>query len=89
MSDEDPGELADELGQRAGEMERRSGKLSREIDDVGDEWERKRADPSVPGAQTDHGTEESDETPHDAGEAAGNAPQGDSPGGSEDSDEDT
>ena len=76
MSDDDPGKLADELGQQAREMEQRSGKLSREIDDVGEDWERKRADPSVPGAPADIGGEESDETGAGAGQDAEKPPEG-------------
>lgn len=85
MSDEDPGRLADDLEQQAGEMEKRSGKLSREIDDVGEDWERKRADPSVPGAPEDQSDAEDDT------QATGNPPQGDSPAedeGGEDGEDD-
>ena len=34
----------------ADDMERRSEELAREIEDVKDDWERKKADPRVPGA---------------------------------------
>jgi hypothetical protein len=51
MAETDPGELADHLEDEADELEQRSEKLEEETDDVAQEWERKRADPNVPGAQ--------------------------------------
>jgi hypothetical protein len=50
MTEEDPGKLADSLEQEADELEQRSKKLEEQTDDVAQEWERKRADESVPGA---------------------------------------
>lgn len=81
MSEDDPGQLADQLDQQAGEMEKRSGKLSREIDDVDEDWQRKRADSSVPGAQPDQSGDHEDE---EGEQAAGNAPQGDAAQGDSD-----
>lgn len=50
MDEKDPGKLADHLEQEADELEQRSDKLEEETEDVAQEWERKRADPNVPGA---------------------------------------
>jgi hypothetical protein len=47
---EDPGALADEMEQEADRLEDRSKKLGEEVDDVRKDWERKRSDGSVPGA---------------------------------------
>jgi hypothetical protein len=50
MAETDPEELADHLEDEADDLERRSEKLGEQTDDVAQDWERKRADPSVPGA---------------------------------------
>jgi len=50
MDEKDPGKLADHLEQGADELEQHSEKLEEETEDVAQEWERKRADPNVPGA---------------------------------------
>jgi hypothetical protein len=47
---EDPGSLADELEQEADELERRSQELGEKVSDVKQDWERKRSDEAVPGA---------------------------------------
>ena len=47
---EDPGGLADELEQQARKLERRSEDLGEDVQDVRQDWERKRADQGVPGA---------------------------------------
>jgi len=46
-------ERADELEAEAEDMQKRTDRLEDEIDDVRDDWERKKADPSVPGAAGD------------------------------------
>jgi hypothetical protein len=46
----DPERLADELEQQTDELEQRSDKLDENTTDVRRDWERKRADPGVPGA---------------------------------------
>lgn len=46
----DPQGLADELEQKADDMEQASHRLERETKEVAQDWERKRADDSVPGA---------------------------------------
>jgi hypothetical protein len=49
-SDEDPGELADKLEHEIDELERRSQELGGEVEQVRQDWQRKRADEGVPGA---------------------------------------
>jgi hypothetical protein len=50
MAEKDPGKLADHLEEEADDLEQRSEKLKEQTKDVAQEWERKRADPGVPGA---------------------------------------
>ncbi len=50
MADTDPGKLADELEDEADDLEQRSRKLAEQTDEAAQDWERKRSDPSVPGA---------------------------------------
>ena len=50
MAETDPGELADQLEKEADELDERARKLDDETDEAAQEWERKRADPNVPGA---------------------------------------
>jgi hypothetical protein len=50
MAETDPGGLADQFEEEADELEQRSKKLEEQTDDVAQDWERKRADESVPGA---------------------------------------
>jgi hypothetical protein len=50
MVEKDPDKLADDLEAEADDLERRSEKLEKKTEDVAKEWERKRSDPSVPGA---------------------------------------
>jgi hypothetical protein len=40
----------DDVEKQLDEMEQRSGRLKDEIEDTGDDWERKKRDPAVPGA---------------------------------------
>ena len=47
---EDPGALADEMEQEADRLEDRSKKLGEDVDEVRKDWERKRSDQAVPGA---------------------------------------
>jgi hypothetical protein len=47
---EDPHALSEQLEREAEELESRSHELEHEIDAARTDWERKRADPSVPGA---------------------------------------
>jgi len=49
-SSQDPQALAEGLEREADELEHRSHELERKIDAARSDWERKRADPGVPGA---------------------------------------
>ena len=51
MAEKDPGKLADHLEEEADDLKQRSEKLKEQTKDVAQEWERKRSDPNVPGAQ--------------------------------------
>ena len=56
MTEEPPHQRqADELEREAEEMEERSERLEDEISDARQDWERKQADPGVPGAVDDDG----------------------------------
>jgi hypothetical protein len=50
VSERDPDELADSLEQDADNLEQQSERLGDEVQDARQDWERKRADASVPGA---------------------------------------
>jgi hypothetical protein len=63
MAERNPEELADRLESEADDMEQRSRKLGEETRDVAQEWERKRSDPSVPGAPPPPGEEGEEPTP--------------------------
>lgn len=47
---EDPGALADEMEEQADRLQDRSKDLGEEVGEVRKDWERKRSDQSVPGA---------------------------------------
>lgn len=55
MSESDPERLADELEEEAGTLERRSEELHEKVEEARQDWERKRADPGVPGAPPPRG----------------------------------
>lgn len=48
--EQDPGALADEMEEEADRLEDRSKELGEEVGEVRKDWERKRSDQSVPGA---------------------------------------
>lgn len=50
MTPEDPGRLADELEHEADRLERQGREVQGHIDQTRQDWESKRADQSVPGA---------------------------------------
>lgn len=50
MGETDPEELADRLEDEANDLERHSEELGRQAKHASEDWERKRSDPSVPGA---------------------------------------
>jgi hypothetical protein len=73
MSDREPKELADRLEREADELEHRSGELEGRVKAAGEDWERKRADQSVPGAAPPEGREDE----HDAAQTS--SPASDAP----------
>jgi hypothetical protein len=50
MEEKDPGALADNLEGEANELEAQSERLGGKVQNVRQDWQQKRADPSVPGA---------------------------------------
>lgn len=50
MTDQDHEQIADRLEDQSAALERHVRELGDEIDAAKDDWERKRADPQVPGA---------------------------------------
>ena len=50
MSEQDPGELAEELEQQTDHLEHHSGEVKQQLEDAQEDWRRKRQDESVPGA---------------------------------------
>ena len=58
MRDEEPEKLADELDRTAQQMQERSERLGKETQATRADWERKRTDPSVPGAPQPESEEE-------------------------------
>jgi predicted nucleic acid-binding Zn-ribbon protein len=61
MSENDP--RAEELERELEDMEERSEELDDEIDEAREDWERKKADPQVPGAAGDPESAQSDDQP--------------------------
>lgn len=69
MNERDPDQLADELEREADKLEEHGKELGEKVEDARGDWERKRADPSVPGAlpresedrPDSHGTETNSE----------------------------
>jgi hypothetical protein len=68
MTEQDPAQLAhevdrqaDEMDSQADEMQKRSEQLGGEVDEVRQDWERKRQDQGVPGAPAPEGDSAEDE----------------------------
>ncbi len=61
MTENDP--RADELERELDEMQERTDDLEQEIGDTRADWERKKADPGVPGAVPDEDDETGDDEP--------------------------
>ena len=51
MAETDPEGLTNRLEDEAQDLEQRNQELGQQAEDVSQEWERKRSDPAVPGAQ--------------------------------------
>jgi hypothetical protein len=60
-------ELADRLDEEAEAMQRRSEQLGDEAGQAREDWERKRADPNVPGAPSPEAVPEEPSPPADDG----------------------
>ena len=58
---DNPHELADELEREADRLEHHSDELADKVAEVRQDWERKRGDPSVPGAPSPEGPDEASE----------------------------
>ena len=74
MAETDPEELADKLEEEADDLERHGDELGRRTDDVSQDWQRKRADPGVPGAPPPEGDGDDDGPP--TGAPSGKSPDG-------------
>lgn len=81
---EDPGALADEMEQEVDRLQDRSNQLGEDVDDVRKDWERKRSDQGVPGAnppddasQDDSVASGADETSSGGAEADERSPEDD------------
>jgi hypothetical protein len=74
MTERDPGKLADELEDETDRMQQRSDELHDQTDDVRQDWERKRSDPQVAGANPPDSSEE--EEPEQGAEDRGADPEG-------------
>jgi hypothetical protein len=61
VSESDPSKLADELDRQAQDMQTRSDEVRDQISDVREDWQRKRAADSVPGAPAPESSGEADE----------------------------
>lgn len=72
MSEEDPEKLAAELDAEAEDMQRRNDRLGDEVAQTREDWERKRLDPSVPGAPPpdEERSDQADQAPDSAGPEA-------------------
>ncbi len=64
MTENDP--RADDLERELDQMQERSDRLEEEIGDARKDWERKKADPAVPGAVPDDDADGDDEPPPEA-----------------------
>ena len=58
MSESDPARLADRRERESEELEQRSEQLKDDVNDVREDWDRKRQDPSVPGAPPERGKDD-------------------------------
>ena len=72
MAAEDPEKLAAELDAQAEDMQRRNDQLGDEVAQTREDWERKRRDPSVPGAPppAEQRSDEAGQAPGSAGPEA-------------------
>ena len=59
MAEQDPHELSDALERETDELARESRELEGRVEETHQDWQRKRADESIPGAPPPEGDEES------------------------------
>ncbi len=64
MAEQDPDRLADQLEGEAAQMQEQSEKVHGDVLEARQDWERKRADPKVPGAPPREGEEPPAEEQH-------------------------
>ena len=77
MREHDPSELADRHEHQADQLEHRGDQLQDEVESVRQDWERKRADPGVPGAPSREGqAEDADTSPGPEAPPEGAGPSG-------------
>jgi hypothetical protein len=74
MSEMDPDKLADELEDQADGLQQHSEQLGEQTSDVRQDWERKRSDPQIAGANPPDTSEEED--PEEGTQDRGADPQG-------------
>jgi hypothetical protein len=77
-SDADPAELEQQRQREADKLQRGSNELGQDVEEVSQDWDRKRSDEGVPGAQPHAG--------EDSGEDSGEEDSGDGDGNAEDED---
>ncbi len=65
MPEQDPDELADDLSQEADRLEHDSAELGQRVEDTRQDWQRKRRDASIPGANPPEAEEEDSPTEAD------------------------
>ncbi len=68
---EDPGDRLDELEAEADRLEKRSEEVGEQADRAEGDWEAKKQDDSVPGAQPSEAERDGGSTTADAADAAG------------------
>jgi hypothetical protein len=79
MSENDPERLADEREREAAELKQQSDRLAEQVSDTRDDWERKRADESIPGAPPREKSPAADEGDAAASPDSGSPPPGAGP----------
>ncbi len=75
MEERESSDRADELDREAADLGQQSAKLDREIGETQRDWEAKKADESVPGAQPSEEEPADEVDPGEGGEAAESAGQ--------------
>jgi hypothetical protein len=83
MADADPGKLAKQLEDEAGRLERQSSEVQDRIEEAREDWQRKRADPGVPGAVAPEPESDSDEEITDTSPAPQAPPEEEGPSAAE------